>query len=902
MKVSKKALALVLSVAMVVSSFAGTTAFAADKGSLDLASAELSYSPNQSGGGIVPLFDTSNMLRSGKHSRLGQNASFEDSYNLVKDSGMTPNLRDQASWGTCWAFSALGSAESSLYDEEHLKDSQFSARHLAYFTYNSANNPDVPEDGTQGDTYWAEDPFQNGGNVYMAIATLAREEGAELESEVPYPAPSDFNDDFDAPEFNTVDPEYQFDSVYQLKEANFLPNKDADGNLDGSAIKQALLGGTSVSVFLFYMRPYLVQKVDDVEYPTYFNNNRVSFNNHLVQIVGWDDTISAENFSDESGNSPDGDGGWLIRNSWGEQDDHGCGYFYISYEDSTMAMFCTLDMDRQQNRYAHNYQYDGLGMCNQIGISEETTPVKMANVFTATGDQTLDAVSFYTTDPGAEYSIQVYTELSGSDPTHGIAAYETEQSGTEEYAGYHTIGLNRAVNLSEGDKYSVVVSLKNVGGGAYPVAVEYGEEDWSVTDIEENQSYLYNGTNWYDLKDINEMGDESYGNVCLKAFTTDGQTGFTPTKPSQPSKPSKPSKHHHSNDSSDNDSFITAEPFTPSTIAPTKNEDGVTTVTVTCVPDSTPTVSGNTSTFSVTVPTNAASAAISSGTVQQHARVDVTLPNDTIISQLNNSAVQSVVMTIKAPSNIAYGTAPNVDVSIMLDAAVLQAAAAAKKDVTISILDQTTGKVAYTWTFKGSDLAQSGNTFRSINLAATTLTTTLDAEVSRTIPASVKGVVLSFADNGVLPAVANISVYVGDQGFHAGQPAYLYYYNEDTKQLETVGNNKLEIDANCYAHMPISHCSKYVLLPAQVTAVTPVKLDTGRQLSVKAGKSYQFKVTASRKPTFISGNSAVFQVKETYSKGNNYFFKVTAVGKVGAGAGFYVNGEKTPRTIATIIK
>jgi hypothetical protein len=78
------------------------------------------------------------------------------------------------------------------------------------------------------------------------------------------------------------------------------------------------------------------------------------------------------------------------------------------------------------------------------------------------------------------------------------------------------------------------------------------------------------------------------------------------------------------------------------------------------------------------------------------------------------------------------------------------------------------------------------------------------------------------------------------------------------------------------------------------------KLDTGKQLTVKAGKTYQFKVTAAKKPTFACGTGSTFRVTYAGSKGNDYFFKVTATGKVGDKAGFYVNGEKAPRTIGTV--
>lgn len=80
-----------------------------------------------------------------------------------------------------------------------------------------------------------------------------------------------------------------------------------------------------------------------------------------------------------------------------------------------------------------------------------------------------------------------------------------------------------------------------------------------------------------------------------------------------------------------------------------------------------------------------------------------------------------------------------------------------------------------------------------------------------------------------------------------------------------------------------------------------VQLDTGSELSVELGKTYQFKITASSKPTFVCGSGSVFHVDYAGSVGKDYFFKVTAIGAVGQSAGFYVNAEKTPRTVGTIV-
>lgn len=89
--------------------------------------------------------------------------------------------------------------------------------------------------------------------------------------------------------------------------------------------------------------------------------------------------------------------------------------------------------------------------------------------------------------------------------------------------------------------------------------------------------------------------------------------------------------------------------------------------------------------------------------------------------------------------------------------------------------------------------------------------------------------------------------------------------------------------------------------PSTVLTVTnKLKSDTGAKLAVKAGKTYQFKITASTKPEFVSGNSAVFQTVYAGQEGNHYYFKVNAIGKAGQSAGIYINRSKKPYTVAAV--
>ena len=84
------------------------------------------------------------------------------------------------------------------------------------------------------------------------------------------------------------------------------------------------------------------------------------------------------------------------------------------------------------------------------------------------------------------------------------------------------------------------------------------------------------------------------------------------------------------------------------------------------------------------------------------------------------------------------------------------------------------------------------------------------------------------------------------------------------------------------------------------TVGTYVKSDTTGQFKVAKGKTYTFKLTADEKPTFVCGNSSVFLVKFLRQSGKDFFYQVTAIGKPGQTAGFYLNTAKKPVAAAAV--
>lgn len=90
-------------------------------------------------------------------------------------------------------------------------------------------------------------------------------------------------------------------------------------------------------------------------------------------------------------------------------------------------------------------------------------------------------------------------------------------------------------------------------------------------------------------------------------------------------------------------------------------------------------------------------------------------------------------------------------------------------------------------------------------------------------------------------------------------------------------------------------------LTALAVPTATYRSDTGKTLSIGGGFTYQFAVTS------LDGNVPYFAVagssfKTTYvgNSGNTYYYKVTAVGKVGDAAGVYINHGAAPSTVITI--
>ena len=234
-----------------------------------------------------------------------------------------------------------------------------------------------------------------------------------------------------------------------LQDLIYIPPKASA--LDNNNIKSAIMNYGAISGSFYWNSGYL--RSGGYYYPSGGSGN------HMITIVGWDDNHAVS--------GAPGNGAYLCKNSWGSTW-NGDGYFWISYYDGIMGYeeLAVFDDADPVTNYDTIYQYDPLGWTIDYGWG--TTTGWEANIFTASTNQEISAVSFYTTGPNTAYEVYVYTD-SNSGPRSGTL--KATKTGTIAYSGYHTVTIT-PVPVTSGQKFSVVVKLTTPNDPS-PIPLEY---------------------------------------------------------------------------------------------------------------------------------------------------------------------------------------------------------------------------------------------------------------------------------------------------------------------------------------------------------------------------------------------------------------------------------------------
>lgn len=372
--------------------------------------------------------------------RAARAAAFPESYDMRDTYGVSP-VRNQASYGTCWAHSAIASAESSVLRSNRSAD--LSEFHTAYYTY-YGDEQIKPSSSTFTGV------INSGGTAMMVTNLWGQWIGPVNESRLRYGDEYFFKDQ-EQVDVMKYQADYHLRNSYMFDFDSDRTNKDEIELL----VKQYVVDGLSVDVS-FYSDPNMCFSP---EFNSTNSAKKPRFSNHSVSIVGWDDNFSAENFKIPAEN----DGAWLVKNSWGESYGDN-GYMWISYEDRSLTEFAVFELEDASD-LTRIYQHDTFAPTYSLSAYDEpddNSPSYMANIFNTSESVRIDSVGTYIFYPGTEYEITVYTGLSDpADPSSGAASDVTK--GVCDDAGYVTIDLGSSVVVEaengEDTSFSVVVKL-----------------------------------------------------------------------------------------------------------------------------------------------------------------------------------------------------------------------------------------------------------------------------------------------------------------------------------------------------------------------------------------------------------------------------------------------------------
>lgn len=436
---------------------------------------------------------------------------FPESFDL-REYGLVSPVKNQGALGTCWAHAACAAMESNAlvmgYGEYDLSEYQ-----LAYCGLHmpETQDPMLGTDGTERiGGKWA-DGSSEGGNTYISAAMIMKGYAPASEEKYPYNKVSK----------KITDPAAWTDCILRGNSVLYVSTSDVN------SIKAAITKFGAMAISVCGAAAQTESKFFNVKNAAAyipaekFGKSDTSID-HEVTVVGWDDNFSKDNFN----TTPEGDGAWLVKNSWGT--DWGKeGYYWLSYYDGAIAAagaWANLTVSPLET-FDYLYQYDGgLGL---YGIADA---LDVAMTFEAKADQTMTGVRI---NPDANYetgewtpvnaTVKVYKNVTTPEGLEGATPIYT-QTAYIELPNYQTIEFKKGLNINAGDKLFVVVSFDH--------AVYYqmdGPFEWSwlknTTSANPGETFMRveRDGKWYDHGvEGGDADEDSANSVCLKVMVRNG--------------------------------------------------------------------------------------------------------------------------------------------------------------------------------------------------------------------------------------------------------------------------------------------------------------------------------------------------------------------------------------------
>lgn len=450
----------------------------------------------------------------GEGTTLDVDENLPSSYSS-KDLNLVTPIRQQGNAQICWAYGGLSSLETLLIKDgviDNSSNSWYSAAHV-----DAWGTP--RKDGTG----WQREFYKGGGFPYITMGYLSSWSGGVSENEFPYTSPLSLFD---------INKKYNINNV--VTGIMYLDSEDKD------TIKKSIKDYGAVTTHYNESSKF---SADDTH--SYCPGASNYINGHCVSVVGWDDNISKESFTvniDGKPYTPEKDGAWLCRNSWGDYNDFD-GYFWISYEDYYIysdafgPSYAFTDYMKnnvsntihQVETFGATYEFDYLDEA-----SKDTTYINVLNIDNT--NEYLNKVMFESTSVGANYTLYYIPVDNEGTPSSDKTTWKTLKTGKVPYSGYYTADVD-PLYVSKG-KIGIGVEIdttdtKAINGIGVSEWLENKDERIFNTEAKRGQSYIYTDKNIFpnipslskskvnDVMDFYEdvNDDTEGGNFVIKGIT-----------------------------------------------------------------------------------------------------------------------------------------------------------------------------------------------------------------------------------------------------------------------------------------------------------------------------------------------------------------------------------------------